>query len=91
MSFAYTGTEENVTAAVNQININCGLPFGSTQTWDEPKQAYLQSFWFIWMPNVDGWIREDGTHFTQDQMIENVINVNIEDSQSDWFPPISSP
>lgn len=83
----FTGTEVNINTAVAQIDTNCGLPFEGTNTWDIPKRAYQKNFWFILMPPPDGWRREDGTYFTQEQMINNVSNVNIEESDSSWFPP----
>jgi len=87
----YTGTENDITIANSQINSNCGLPFGGTSTWAISQQAYLQNFWFIPMPNPNGWTREDGTYFTQDQMISNVINVTEQESQSNWWPPSPFP
>lgn len=87
MTLCYTGTEDQIIIAINQINTNCGLPFRGTQTWDIPKKAYSYDFWFIYMPPTGGWIREDGTYFTQQQMIDGVVNVSIQESQPDWWPP----
>jgi hypothetical protein len=84
----FTGTEVNIIIANLQIDQNAGLPFGGTETWSIPQQAYLQDFWFIPMPTPEGWRREDGTYFTQEQMIDGVVNVNIQESQPNWFPPI---
>lgn len=83
----YTGTQDNITDALKQINANCGLPFRVTITWDNVKKAYSYDFYFIIMPWADGWTREDGTHFTQQQMINNVSNITIQESQGDWWPP----
>lgn len=83
----FTGTQDNILIANQQINQNAGLPFRETLTWAIPQQAYLQDFWFIIMPPPEGWRREDGTYFTQQEMISNVINVNIEESNPSWWPP----
>jgi hypothetical protein len=88
MTLYFTGTEENIALANYQIGQNLGLPFRGTMRWADPLQAYQQNFWFILMPPAEGWTREDGTYFTQQQMIENVQNVSIEEGQSSWFPPI---
>jgi hypothetical protein len=87
MTLYFTGTEENIIIANNQIGQNLGLPFRGTLRWADPLKAYQQDFWFILMPDSDGWTREDGTHFTQEQMIDGVTNVNIEESDPNWFPP----
>ncbi len=87
MTLYFTGTEENIINANQKISQNLGLPFRGTTTWADPQKAYQQDFWFILMPPEDGWTREDGTHFTQEQMIDGVVNVNIEESQPDWWPP----
>lgn len=83
---AFTGTEEQIIAAAARIDSNCGLPFRNTNTWDVPKKAYSYDFWFIWMPEEEGYTREDGTYFSQAEMIDGVVNVEIQDSQPDWFP-----
>jgi len=87
----FTGTEENINLANQQIDNNLGLPFGGTNTWSIPRQAYLQDFWFIPMPPPEGWKREDGTYFSQQQMIDNVSNVDIQESSPDWWPPAPPP
>jgi hypothetical protein len=87
----FTGTEENIAVANNQIGQNLGLPFMGTERWADPQQAYQQDFWFILMPPPQGWTREDGTHFTQEQMIENVSNVDMKESSPDWWPPLYPP
>ena len=87
----YTGTLEEVSIANSQISTNCGLPFGETTTWAIPVQAYEQDFWFIPMPSPTGWTREDGTHFTQSEMIIGVISVEEEEGQSNWWPPSPFP
>jgi hypothetical protein len=87
----FTGTQENIDIANNQIGKNLGLPFGGTQRWADPQQNYSDpTTYFILMPPPEGWTREDGTHFTQEQMINGVENIEIEESQPDWFPPPSS-
>lgn len=84
----FTGTQENIEIANNQISENAGLPFGGTDHWADLEQNYSDpTTYFIKMPEPDGWIREDGMHFTQEQMINGVENVTIEESQPDWFPP----
>lgn len=85
----FVGTEENIIIANAQINNNCGLPFRNTERWAEPTQAYEQNFWFIPMPPAQGWTREDGTYFSQEEMILNVVNVTIEESNPSWWPPIN--
>lgn len=85
MTLSYVGTQENITITLDQINQNLNLPFGNTISWDIPKKAYQQDFWFIFSPPQEGWTREDGTHFMQEQMISGVINVEIQESQPDWF------
>ena len=86
----YTGTEEQVSVAVEQINSNCGFPDGYTETWDTPRQAYEQDFWFIIMPPAEGY-KEPTRSFTQEQMIAGVTNVQEQESQPDWWPPIDAP
>jgi len=83
----YTGIQEDVEIANNQIGSNCGLPFGGTNAWAVPTLAYEQDFWFIPMPSPSGWTREDGTHFTQSEMINGVTNVEEEEGQPNWWPP----
>ena len=88
----FTGTEVNVIAANAQISGNCGLPFGGTKTWADPQSEYIEPIkWFIKMPDPEGWTREDGTHFTQKEMISGVVNVDIEESNPDWWPPSPFP
>ncbi len=87
MTLYFTGTEENIINANQKISQNLGLPFRGTTTWADPQESYNQTFWFILMPPVEGWTREDGTHFSQEQMSDGVENVNIEESQPDWWPP----
>lgn len=82
----YTGTQEDVTSANAQINSNCGFPDSYTQTWDTPTQAYEQDFWFILMPPPWGYNNGVGS-WTQEQMINGIQNVNIEEGQSNWWPP----
>lgn len=83
----FTGTEADVNIANSKIDQNLGLPFWGTKTWSIPTQAYQQSFWFIPMPSPDGWVREDGTYFMQQEMISGVINVTPQESSPNWFPP----
>ena len=82
----FTGTEEDIIAANNQININCNFPDLETTTWDIPKKAFNQDFWFISMPSPEGYTNNYGS-WTQDQMINSVINVEEEESQTNWWPP----
>jgi hypothetical protein len=91
-NFYLTGTELNVIAANAQISINLGLPFGGTQIWAQPQASYSNSnFYFIPMPSENGWTREDGVYFNQEQMIAGVVNVEIQESQPNWFPPSPFP
>ena len=83
----FTGSQENIIAANHQIDLNCGFPDPQTQTWAVPEQAYEQDFWFILMPPPTGYTNNYGT-WTQEQMIDGVQNVSIEESQSNWWPPI---
>lgn len=88
MTLYFTGTEKEIIEAAAKINGNCGLPFGSTIDWSTPTASYSDpNFWFILMPWKDGWTREDGTYFTQEKMIEGVMNIAIEERQNAWFPP----
>lgn len=81
----YTGSEEDVSAAVEQINSNCGFPDGYCETWGNPRQAYQQDFWFVLMPPPEGYV-EPSRSFSQEEMIENVVNVDQEQSSPDWWP-----
>lgn len=82
----FTGAEADVVAANDQINANCGFPDEYTETWAVPTQAYQSTFWFIIMPPPQGYMNPRAS-FTQQQMIDNVQNVSIEQSQPDWWPP----
>lgn len=83
----YVGTEVEITAAIVQINSNCGFPDGYCQSWGVPTQAYEQDFWFVMMPSPNGYM-EPTRSFTQEQMIIGVENVTQEESQRNWWPPI---
>jgi len=88
MTLFFTGIEVDIIAANAQISSNAGLPYEHTEEWAVPKASYSDpNLFFIIMPNEDGWTREDGTYFTQAQMIDGVVNVEIQESQSNWFPP----
>ncbi len=82
----YKGTHENVIAANAQIDANCGFPDAYTQTWGSIKKAYQQEFWFFAMPTPAGYKNRSGD-WTQEQMIDSVVNVEIEESQPSWFVP----
>ncbi len=89
MTLYFTGTEENIIAANAQISSNLDLPFRGTIKWAQPQSSYSDpNFWFIEMPSEAGWTREDGTHFTQEQMIANVIDVEIQEENPNWWPPV---
>jgi hypothetical protein len=81
----YTGSLEDVTAANSQIDDNCGFPNGDTQTWSVPQQAYEQDFWFILQPPPEGYKDKIG-YWTQEQMISGVENVELQQSNSSWWP-----
>src|SRR4051812_25974660 len=82
----FTGSEQDILAANHQIDLNCGFPDPQTETWAIPQQAYEQDFWFILMPPPEGYTNNYGT-WTQDQMIQEVTNVEEQQSQSNWWPP----
>lgn len=82
----FTGTEEEIVAANNQINSNCNFPDPETTTWAIPTKAYQQDFWFIPMPSPEGYKNSYGS-WTQAQMINGVSNVSEEESQPNWWPP----
>jgi hypothetical protein len=83
----YTGTLDNINAAIAQINSNCGFPDGYTETWATPKQNYTTpSVYFFIMPPPEGYMTPMGS-WTQAQMIAGVVNVTEEQSQPDWWPP----
>jgi hypothetical protein len=82
----FTGSEGAIIAANDQINTNCGFPDGVTSTWAIPMQAWEQDFWFIQMPPASGY--NNGINsWTQAQMIDGIEDVNIEESQPNWWPP----
>ena len=83
----FVGSYEQVSAAVAQVDSNCGFPNACTQTWAIPQQAYQQDFWFAIEPFINGYLTPCGS-WTQEQMIAGVTNVQIEPSQSNWFPPV---
>lgn len=85
----YTGSEAAIQAANTQINANCGFPNACTQTWAIPQQAYEQDFWFILVPPPQGYMTNCGS-WSQAQMIAGVTGVVEQQSQSNWWPPISS-
>lgn len=84
----YTGTQNNIDIANAQISSNLGLPFRGTQIWAILQSSYSNAdLWFFLMPLENGWTREDGTHFSQSEMVQGVVNVTIQESQSNWWPP----
>jgi hypothetical protein len=83
----YTGTQDNVIAANNQININCGFPDGITTTWAIPQASYSDpTLWFIAMPPSNGY-RNGIVTLTQAQMIAGVSSVTETPYDPSWFPP----
>lgn len=88
MTLYYTGTQGNIDIANAQISDNLGLPFRNTETWAFPRSSYSDpTFYFFIMPDATGWTREDGTYFTQEQMINGVVNVTPEEPNPNWWPP----
>jgi len=84
----YTGSQSDVIVANTQINTNCGFPRNGTTTWDTPVAAFQpNSFWYILMPPPSGYIFPDGTTIPQSTMINGVVNVTQQQSNSSWFPP----
>lgn len=86
----YTGTLDQVNAAIEQINANCGFPDACSYTWAVPRQAYEQDFYFIQMPPPEGYMSGCGS-WTQEQMIAGVVNVEPRQSNSSWWPPYVPP
>lgn len=82
----YTGTLDEVTAANAQINSNCSFPNGSTETWAIPTESYDQTFWFFLQPPPEGY-QDDVGSWTQAEMINGVENVQLQQSNSSWWPP----
>lgn len=81
-------TKAPVTAAVTQINTNCGFPNSyGTITWGIPKQSADGTFWFIPKP-IGPW-GNTSSMFTTEQMMQGVVNVIEEESNSSWFPSVS--
>lgn len=82
------GSQAEIVSANTQISSNLGLPFRETTAWAVPENNYTDNTqWFFMMPPAEGWTREDGTFFTQDQMMNGVVNVTQAESQPNWFPP----
>lgn len=87
-----TGLQTDIVNANTQISSNLGLPFRDTTTWANPANNYTDNTqWFFMMPPTAGWTREDGTFYTQDQMMNNVVNVTQAESESDWYTPVNPP
>ena len=86
-NICYTGTEDQVTIANNQINTNCGFPNNDAQNWDTPTPAYTpNTFWFIRKPPPGGLVYADRT-YTQEEMINGVVNVIEQPYSPSWRPP----
>lgn len=86
MNLYYTGTQENVQKALNQINKNCNFPTAGVKTWDTPMEAYQQNFWFIKMPPPQGY-KNEIVSYTQEQMILGVVEVTEHEFSKSWLPP----
>lgn len=76
--------ESDVVTANSQIQTNVGIPTvdGKTVRWDTPRKPVTgDNFWFIAMPSPEGW-----NQYTQEQMMQNVVNVTQEVYNSSWDP-----
>ncbi len=80
--FLTSNIEQNVTTANQQIALNIKLPDDDTQVWDIPRKAYQQDLWFIKKPRSFGW-----KDYTQEQMMQNVVNVDQQQFDISWFEP----
>ena len=80
--------QADVIEADLQIQQNAGIPTpdGKTTNWDIPKKAFNHNFWFIVMPPENGW-----NGISQEQMMQNVVNVTQEMCDASWFPPSPFP
>lgn len=84
----YTGSLDNINAAIAQINSNCGFPDEYTETWAVPTQNYTTpTVYFFLKPPPKGYMEPNGNSWTQEEMIFGVINVIEAESQPDWWPP----
>lgn len=76
----------NVADANAQIEVNCNIPCPGTERWDIPTESYDKTFWFILMPPENGW-----NQYSQEQMMAGVVNVEIQEGNPSWFPPVIPP
>jgi hypothetical protein len=83
MVMYYTGTKYWIDIANNQIEKNSNIPNDFAQNWDIPQETVNHNFWFICQPPIDGW-----NGLTQETMIRNIENVQLQEADQSWFPQI---
>lgn len=84
----YVGDELSILNAIETINKNCGFPNDEgTDTWGVPIKAHEQDFWFVLKPPAQGY-RTRNHYFSQNEMIDGIVNLNTEEWQRSWISPI---